>query len=240
MIKHYLIAFTRISRIKVIVRDFYLVLVVLGIFAAGLQLGFYLIIPAIVSLLILLYTFIINDCEDAEDDAKDPKKIERNPISARFITYNQGLWIARITAAVTVLLALFISGWLSFMIVTTGLLLGHFYSSKTLRFKSLPLIDFISHSYFLAGVHLLIYFSLALAVVTTGSWFIFIGVCIFSAGGDLYNEYRDYAVDRATNIKNTAHFIGKQLTVLIGHGFFILGAIFVAFGVLDKIGLIRL
>jgi 4-hydroxybenzoate polyprenyltransferase len=237
-VSKYAIAFWRISRIKVIVRDFFLVLVVLGLVGSGLKLSFSLIFPAFASLLILLYTFIINDCEDAEDDAKDAKKVNRNPISAKFITYNEGLWIARITAAATVIISLFIASWQGVLVVASGLILGHFYSSKTLRFKALPLIDIISHGYFLAGVHMLIYYVIPGAIITTGSWFIFAGAYLFSSGGDLYNEYRDYDVDRATNLNNTSKYVGKRWTWIIARIYYVVGIGLVILGVLEKIHII--
>lgn len=240
MLTKYFIAFYRISRINVIVRDFYWVLVVLGLIAATPIFSWQLVFAMLASLLVLLYTFIINDCEDAEDDAKDPAKINRNPISEGFITYNEGLWIARLTAIVTIILSLLIGGWLGFFIVASALAIGHFYSAKSVRFKALPIIDVVSHAFFLSAAHILIYFVVPGARITLGSWFIVAGAAIFSAGGDLYNEYRDFEVDRATKLNNTSKFIGKSWTWRVARLYYVVGIVLVALGVLERAGIIRI
>lgn len=238
-VKKYAVAYYRISRIKTIVKDFFWVLVVLGLIATTPYFSLNLVLAALASLLILLYTFIINDCEDAEDDAKDPKKVNRNPISAKFITYNEGLWIARITAGLTVLISLFIGGWIPFFVVATALVVGHFYSSKVIRFKALPIIDVVSHAFFLSGAHIVLYFTLPGASITVGSWFIAAGASVFSAGGDLYNEYRDYEVDRATNLFNSAKLLGKTWTWRMARIYYIVGGLLVVIGVVERFGVIR-
>lgn len=240
LFKKYAIAFYRISRVKNIVKDFFVILVVLGLIAATPTFSVNLVFAILASLFILLYTFVINDCEDAEDDAKDPKKVNRNPISAKFITYNEGLWIARITAGFTVLFSILIGSWIGLFLALLGLVVGHFYSSKTIRFKALPIIDVISHAFFLSGVHILLYFVVPNAVLTVGSWFIVVGASIFSAGGDLYNEYRDYEVDRATKLNNTAKYIGKSWTWRVARLYYVTGVILVIVGVLERLGVFSL
>lgn len=230
-----LLGIYRISRIDVILRDFFIPLTVFGIIASGASFSWAMVMAIIANLFVLLYAFVINDCEDAEDDSQDPKKVNRNPISAGLISYEEGLWIARVTAIITFVLSFFISGVVGVIVVASALLVGHLYSAKIIRFKSLPIIDFISHAYCLAMVETLLLFTLPTAVITTNSWLILFGLGLFSAGGDLFNEYRDYQVDRDTNLKNTASLISKSATRILSILFYVFGVGLIAVGILDKL-----
>lgn len=153
-----------------------------------------------------IFNFAINDIEDAEDDAKDPKKVKRNPISAKDLSKPLAWILTWSTALIAILLALPLGVLVTSLVVLT-LVLGFLYSYKGFRLKSMPFVDIFSHGLFLGSLPYLI----ALLAVNgslhlTGA---VIGILIFvtSAIGDIDNEIRDYTVDREQKIHNTASVI---------------------------------
>lgn len=153
-----------------------------------------------------IFNFAINDIEDAEDDAKDPKKVKRNPISAKDLSKPLAWILTWSTALIALLLALPLGTLVTSLVVLT-LVLGFLYSYKGFRLKSMPFVDIFSHGLFLGSLPYLI----ALLAVNgslhlTGA---VIGILIFvtSAIGDIDNEIRDYKVDREQKIHNTASVI---------------------------------
>jgi 4-hydroxybenzoate polyprenyltransferase len=157
----------------------------------------------IVSLLLMAFAFAINDIEDAPDDAQDKAKQKRNPISARRL----GLSEARVFTLLLALAALILSGRLgnnALYLTIAGLMLGFLYSFKGVRLKSMPVLDLLSHGLFLAVIQFL------LAGLAFGAPWSFpllaaaLGIYGISILGDIRNELRDFEVDRATGIRNTA------------------------------------
>lgn len=233
-LKKYLIGYYRLSRIDVILKDFYFPLIIVAVIAAE-NYSFEIILGCLVSLAILAYAFVVNDCEDYQDDVKDPKKALRNPISAKFLTYSQAVWLLRLTAILSVLVSLLSGSLVPIAIALSGLLAGHLYSWKVIRFKSIPVLDILSHVYALAMVEVLYFLSLPGSEVSLGSYLIFIGVGFFSGGGCFYNQYRDYEVDRKTNITNTAHFLPKEAVKYLSIASYVIGVGLCAAGIVQKV-----
>ncbi len=232
-LKKYLIGYYRLSRVDVILKDFYFPLMIVGIIAAW-NFTFEIILGLLVNFAILAYAFVVNDCEDYADDAKDPKKALRNPISAKFISYKEAVWLLRLTALLSVLISLVSGSLIPIIIALSGLLAGHLYSWRVVRFKSIPVLDVLSHVYALAMVEVLYFLSLPSSKVTLGSYLIFIGVGFFSAGGCFYNQYRDFEVDQKTNIKNTAHYVSQNTVKYFAIGGYVVGVVLCAFGIAEK------
>lgn len=150
------------------------------------------------------FAFMINDIEDADDDALDEKKRIRNPVSAKKISINTAYIATFITAAVSLFLYLLVNK-AAFAIGSIALILGFIYSWKKIRLKSKPLIDILSHALFLS---LLIFLAAAasggkLPPLITLLW---AGTSLFLFSGleDIRNELRDFAVDKESKLKNTA------------------------------------
>jgi 4-hydroxybenzoate polyprenyltransferase len=210
-IKKFFIAYYRLSRIDVILKDYFWALTIVSIIAVGFNVKLIdIALATITSLFIQLYAFIVNDCEDAEDDTLDLKKALRNPISAQYITYSQGIKILQITAIVPLLISLLVLGIPSFLIVVSALLVGHLYSWKKVRFKSMPLLDVLSHSYALSMYQVILFMSLKGAQIDISTILIALGAAIFSMGGCFYNQVRDYEVDVKSNLNNTSIFLGSK------------------------------
>lgn len=171
-----------------------------------------------------MFAFMINDIEDADDDAKDPAKVKRNPISAKLLKINEAYFFTALMALVS--LALFVSiNKYTFAIGAGALTIGFLYSWKKVRFKSIPIIDVISHAMFLALLGFL-------AAATSGGVLrnplviVWAGIClfIFSCSEDIRNELRDFENDKISNIKNTVQTLNlfkyrnllSYFTVIIG------------------------
>jgi 4-hydroxybenzoate polyprenyltransferase len=180
-----------------------------GLFNQNLPTIGNLIVFYVISFLATSFAFAINDIEDAEDDAKDPAKVNRNPISARRLKPAQAKIFTCAIAIVTVLLVL-PYGSAAILVTVLDLVLGFLYSSKLVRLKSMPVVDLLSHGMFLGGLQFLLPAVAGNSPLTMLTVFGTLGVFGVSFCGDLKNEIRDYVVDRKTNIRNTASLINVR------------------------------
>lgn len=169
-----------------------------------------LIVVTLANVLAVAYAFMINDIEDAPDDARDPDRAARNPISTGEIGVRVGYAACRVVAIAT--LALYALGgiWV-FLIGLATLLLSHLYSWRPVRLKAWPVTDIVSHSLMLSGLLLLagyfIYHTQPGIV-----WFVAAAVTLVSVYGQLYNQLRDYDMDKAAGLYNTAIILGQRNT----------------------------
>lgn len=160
------------------------------------------------NILAVAYAFMINDIEDAPDDARDPERAARNPISNGRIGVRFGYAACRIVAVVTIILYA-LGGTSVFLIGGLTLLLSHLYSWRPVRLKAWPVTDIVSHSLMLSGLLLLagyfIYHDQPGLV-----WFVAACATLFSVYGQLYNQLRDYDMDKAAGLFNTAIVLGER------------------------------
>jgi 4-hydroxybenzoate polyprenyltransferase len=162
------------------------------------------------NILAVAYAFMINDIEDAPDDALDPARAARNPITSGKIGIRIGYAACRLVAAVTLILYALGGGWALIIGVAT-LLLSHLYSWRPVRLKAWPVTDIVSHSLMLSGLLLLagyfVYHNDPGVV-----WFVAAAVTLVSVYGQLYNQLRDYHMDKAAGLHNTAIILGVDNT----------------------------
>ncbi|MBK8138121.1 MAG: UbiA family prenyltransferase [Chloroflexi bacterium] len=162
------------------------------------------------NVLVVAYAFMINDIEDAPDDALDPDRAKRNPVTSGLISVRAGYTACRVVAALTMLLYAFGGAW-PFIIGGLTLLLSHLYSWKPIRLKAWPVTDIVSHSLMLSGLLMLAgYFTYHNAPGL--AWFVVAGVTLWSVYGQLYNQLRDYEMDKAAGLKNTSIILGESNT----------------------------
>ncbi len=208
--------------------DYTLALTLLAAVFSGIEWQWRIIFIFFINVLGQCFAFMINDVEDAEDDALNPKKLKRNPVSNGSLSKKEGYLYAALAAFLCIILFAILT--LSYnpiavvIVAITTLVTMFLYSWKTVRFKSMPGLDFLSHIYMLAGApYLLAYFSFRQEMDTLGLLGL-IMVLLFSGYGIMENQLRDYETDKKTNIKNTTAYIGvtasKVLQIL-----FILGGI---------------
>ena len=159
------------------------------------------------NIMAVAYAFMINDIEDAPDDARDPDRAARNPIANGEIGVRIGYAACRVVAALTLILYAF-GGLSVFLIGAATLLLSHLYSWRPVRLKAWPVTDVVSHSLMLSGLLLLagyyIYDSQPGIV-----WLVAAGATLASVYGQLYNQLRDYEMDKAAGLYNTAILLGE-------------------------------
>jgi 4-hydroxybenzoate polyprenyltransferase len=204
------IALTRLTRYKEIT-FFTTITTLLGIASAGGVFGWKFLGVLAANWLAVAFAFMINDVEDADDDALNPLKINRNPVSAHDLTPRFAWGACGVVAAAAAVLY-FLLGFLPFILGLISLGLGFFYSWKPVRFKNMPLIDLASHCMMLAGLQFL---PAMLAFNTQPSikWiFPFIMVVAISLYGELFNELRDLEGDLKAGLNHTASYLGYRPT----------------------------
>ncbi len=176
----------------------------------GALLDWRLIAVTLANVLAVAYAFMINDIEDAPDDARDPDRAARNPITSGRIPANVGYRATRIVAAAT--LILYALGGLDVLLIGVGtLLLSHLYSWRPVRLKAWPVTDILSHSLMLSGLLLLAGYFIyndRPGIV----WFVAASATLLSIYGQLYNQLRDYDMDKAAGLYNTAIILGQANT----------------------------
>lgn len=170
----------------------------------------------IANLAAMAYAFMINDIEDAEDDAHQAERGSRNPITMGEVSKQQG-WIAAIAMVIVALIGYWLGGTTVFITGIVILVLAHLYSWKPVRLKALPIVDILSHANFLA----MLLFLAAFFIYSTDIgeiWILAVGTFLISAYGQLWNQVRDFEADRAAGLKNTASILGKSLTQILAYG----------------------
>lgn len=176
----------------------------------GVLLDWRLIAVTFANVLAVAYAFMINDIEDAPDDARDPARAARNPISSGKIPASIGYRATRVIAVATLLL--YALGGISVLAIGIGtLLLSHLYSWRPVRLKAWPVTDVLSHSLMLSGLLLLAGYFLYHndpGIV----WFVAAAATLVSVYGQLYNQLRDYDMDKAAGLFNTAIILGEVNT----------------------------
>ncbi|MFP3855299.1 MAG: UbiA family prenyltransferase [Anaerolineales bacterium] len=162
------------------------------------------------NVLAVVYAFMINDIEDAEDDLRNPQARWRNPIAAGAIERSTARWAALLVAALSLMLYAFISPMV--LLVGVGILaLGDFYSRPPFRLKARPVVDVASHVSMLGGL-LCLAGILAQGGSPGAGWWLVSWATAFSAYGQLYNQVRDYQADQRAGLANSADWIGLKWT----------------------------
>ena len=188
---------------------FVIVTTLLGIASAGGQFNWRFLVVLLANWLAVGFAFMINDIEDAPDDALSSSKINRNPVSAGLITpKTANIWTFVVGGIAAVLFALL--GTWPFIIGLASLILGYLYSYRGVRLKTIALLDVLSHCLMLAGLQFLTgYFTYTTVLIRNWYWpFLFV-VCI-SMYGELYNEIRDFEGDQAAQLRHTAIVLGSR------------------------------
>ncbi len=167
-----------------------------------------LAVVLLANVLAVAYAFMINDIEDAPDDAREAHRAARNPVACGEITPRQG-WLASGGVALIALILYALAGVWPFVIGLLTVALCHLYSWKPIRLKAWPVTDILSHSLMLSGLLFLTgYFAYD---QTPGLvWLVALAATLLSVYGQLYNQLRDFEMDKAAGLNNTAIIIGKR------------------------------
>jgi 4-hydroxybenzoate polyprenyltransferase len=179
----------------------------------AIALDWKLLVTMLANTLAVAYAFMINDIEDAPDDAREAHRAARNPVANGELTPRQG-WVASFAVAAIALALYALVGVWPFVIGILTLALSHFYSWKPVRLKAWPVTDVVSHSLMLSG---LLFLAGYFAYGTTPGlvWLVAASATLISVYGQLYNQLRDYEMDKAAGLYNTAIMVGKRNTQLL-------------------------
>ncbi len=157
------------------------------------------------------FAFMINDIEDAPDDALSSNKINRNPVSAGLITPKTARIWTFIVGIISAALFALLGTW-PFVFGLISLILGFLYSYRGVRLKTMAFLDVASHCLMLAGLQFLCgYFTYTNKLNQQWFW-PFVFVVSISVYGELYNEIRDFEGDKAANLRHTAIVLGEKVS----------------------------
>ena len=190
---------------------FVTVTTLMGAIAAEATLSWKLVLVLLANQLAVGFAFMINDVEDAEDDAINPAKLNRNPVSCAAVSRREGYIYSFIVAGLAVLVYAFLGG-VPFVFGIVSLLTGFFYSWKPVRLKNIFLIDMFSHCFMLAGLQYLPAFYAFQTQMTDKGLFPLLFVICFSLYGELFNELRDLEHDLKAGLRHTAAILGYKIT----------------------------
>ena len=145
MISQELRALIRLSRF----REYTVQAALLGLFAVRLAGGSWdgkVLAVLIANQVGLLYVYMLNDVEDAPDDALDPSKRVRNPIASGELSRMQGYSACSIAATLAVVLYAAL-GPTSFALGTAMLVIATIGTTRTFRLKGRFIIDVLWHGF---------------------------------------------------------------------------------------------
>ena len=181
------------------------------------------------NILAMSFAFMINDVEDAPDDARDPQKKAHNVISSGMLSYGEGVAVSALTFFVA--LALYaLGGWKTFGTGGVTLVLCYLYSAHPFRLKARPIVDVLSHATMLAGLLILSGY-LIYNAYPGKAWVLIVAVILASAYGQFYNQLEDFVVDKKAGLKNTAMLLGKSLTQIVMYGCLVVAVLLVALSI---------
>lgn len=195
----------------------------LGTIAAYGAFGWKLAIVLLANELAVGFAFMINDVEDAADDAQDPAKAQRNPVSAGIVSPLLGYVMSFAVAAMSAILFALLGRW-PFIIGSACLLIAFLYSWRPVRLKAIPFIDFLSHSLMLAGLQVAAGYFTYTDMLSPRFLWPFAMVMAFSIYGELYNELRDLDGDVKAGVTHTACILGAGAARQLAVAFLAFGA----------------
>jgi 4-hydroxybenzoate polyprenyltransferase len=183
----------------------------MGAIAAEAALSWKLLLILLANQLAVGFAFMINDVEDAEDDALNPSKVHRNPVSSKDVSHRSGYVYSFIVAGMAAIVYAFL-GRVPLILGMISLLTGFFYSWKPVRLKNIFIIDMLSHCFMLAGLQYLPAFYSFQSQMTLRGLFPLLFVLLFSLYGELFNELRDLEHDLKAGLRHTAAILGYKVT----------------------------
>lgn len=168
------------------------------------------------NVLAVTFAFMVNDIEDAPDDAQNAARGARNAVTCGDISPRTGWLVSGVVGGLALLLFASVNRE-TFGIGTSALLLAFFYSWRRVRFKALPVVDVMSHLLMLSSLLFLAgYFVYDPAPGPV--WWVAVGLGLLSAYGQFYNQLRDYDLDRMAGLHNTASILGRKWTARLMYG----------------------
>jgi 4-hydroxybenzoate polyprenyltransferase len=167
-------------------------------------------------ILYLAFTFSINNCFDVSCDIHQDLKLKKNPIAMGLVSFREGLAQSLSLAFIGIALAYSWFGVISFILYSMLVFLGGAYSAPPLRFKSIPLVDLISHGLFFGT--LLYLYGVSVARIPSSQTMIFgASIFIYSIMLELRNHLDDFQADFISKTKTTVCWIGYANAIRLLH-----------------------
>jgi len=217
MIMHYTAQRAVLYYLNIRVRDWwaYLGMAILG-FTHGLNRSLFLcanydvLAKFIVSnILYLAFTFSINNCFDIKSDKRQREKLRKNPIAAGLISFKEGVILSSSIAFIGLALTYLWFSDVSVFLYTMLVFLGMAYSTPPLRFKSIPIIDLVSHGLFFGSL-LFLYGILVAGSLSPQAVFMSVSIFVCSVTFELRNHIKDFEADKISSAKTTACWLGLE------------------------------
>lgn len=184
----------------------------------GILLDWRIFVVAFANFLTVTFAFMINDMEDAEDDAAHPISAKRNPITNGTLDLRTA-WIACGGVVLVALACYFVGGGLVLIIGILNLILSFLYSWKPVRLKSSTIgLDVVSHTLMLGGLLPLAGYFVSTSQVHSAIIFITLATILGSTYGQIYNQLRDFDADSKAGIKNVTIRAGKKNAFVLMYG----------------------
>lgn len=191
---------------------FILVTSILGVLAAMENISWRFIIVLCANWLSLAFAFMINDIEDAPEDAFSTKNSERNPISSGVISVKTARIAAGCTAFIAAGLYVILGQW-PFVFGMAGLILGFLFSAQVMRLKTLPYFDVLTYGLVMGGLPFLSsYFTYADRFNQVWLW-PFILVMSVSVYDRLHKGSKIIAEQRSTQTSEVDAYQGTVVTL---------------------------
>jgi 4-hydroxybenzoate polyprenyltransferase len=205
--------------------SFVIVTTLLGALSGNGAISWKLAIVMVANWLVVAFAFMINDIEDAADDAMNPSKVERNPISAGMISIRVA-WLVTVAVGIASMVFYAGLGFYPFVAGSASLAISFLYSWRQIRLKTVPFLDMLSHGLMLAGLQFLAAY-LCFEPSQLSHWlYPFLLIVAISMYGVLFNQLRDLEWDRRAGLKHTAATLGPGISfrLMMSFGFIGLGA----------------
>jgi len=188
---------------------FVVITTLLGAAAGQGSLGWPLLVVLIANWLAVGFAFMVNDVEDAPDDAMTPAKAKRNPVSSGDLS-PRFAWLLSFMVAFGAMILYASQGWGPFVAGLACMVLAYLYSSRRVRLKATPVADLASHALLLAGLQFLAAY-LTFEGGTVPQWASPLALVLaISLYGQLFNELRDFDGDLKAGINHTASMLGRR------------------------------
>ena len=160
------------------------------------------------NMLAVAYAFMLNDIEDAPDDALDAARAPQNVIASGRLSARTAYRGCALAAAAA--LACYALGGGRVLLTGAGTLaLAHLYSWRPVRLKKWALVDVVSHVLMLSALLFLTGYWLYARALGEAVWLL-AAAALLSAYGQLYNQLRDAATDRSAGLRNTTWLLGER------------------------------
>ncbi|MFU8827509.1 MAG: UbiA family prenyltransferase [Brevefilum sp.] len=193
---------------------FILITTLLGVAAAGGGFDQRLALVLLANGLAVGFAYMVNDIEDAPEDAFSGKNKQRNPISSGLISTKTAKTAARVFGLLAVGLYVLL-GWWTFTFGMACLLLGILYSHKAIRLKSAALLNMVSRGLLQAGLPFLCaYFAFNTTLNRTWIW-PFLFMVFLSFFYDLHDARRADEAERQTRQDRLAALLGYRFAAIM-------------------------